>query len=129
MPGNQGGSNWDKTAADPARGTVYGVGVNQVAILKLEDVTTRTPPPAREGGPPQMPAQDGFLAYQKHCESCHGAGLQGAVPGAPSLIGINDRMDDDAVRALVNEGRGTMRAVSTITQRELTAVIAYLTST
>ncbi len=42
MPGNQGGSNWGTTAADPEKGMVFVVGVNQVAILKLEDVTTRT---------------------------------------------------------------------------------------
>ena len=39
MPGNQGGSNWGTTAADPQKGMVFVVGVNQVAILKLEDVT------------------------------------------------------------------------------------------
>ena len=47
MPGNQGGSNWGTTAADPQKGMVFVVGVNQVAILKLEDVTKRTPRAAR----------------------------------------------------------------------------------
>ena len=42
MPGNQGGSNWGTTAANPKNGIVYVVNVNQVAILKLEDVKTRT---------------------------------------------------------------------------------------
>jgi quinoprotein glucose dehydrogenase len=128
MPGNQGGSNWGTTAANPAKGMVYVVGVNQVAILRLEDVTTRRPA-GREGGPAPLPAQDGFLAYQKHCESCHGRNLEGSTPGSPSLVGITERMDDDAIRALVNEGRGTMRAVAEISQRDLTAVIDYLTNT
>ena len=42
MPGNQGGSNWGTTAADPEKGMVFVVDVNQVALLKLEDVTKRT---------------------------------------------------------------------------------------
>ena len=47
MPGNQGGSNWGTTAANPEKGLVFVVGVNQVALLKLEDVTTRTAEEAR----------------------------------------------------------------------------------
>src|SRR4029453_17043722 len=40
MPGNQGGSNGGTTAADPEKGMVFVVGVNQVAVLKLVDVRT-----------------------------------------------------------------------------------------
>ena len=43
MPGNQGGSNWGTTAANPKKGIVYVVNVNQVALLKLEDVKTGEP--------------------------------------------------------------------------------------
>src|SRR5204862_8296346 len=89
MPGNQGGSNWGTTAADPQKGMVFVVGVNQVAILKLEDVRTRTPPAGRGGG-----VQAGFMAYQQHCQMCHGGNLQGAVPGAPSLVGVTERMGE-----------------------------------
>ena len=42
MPGNQGGSNWGTAAANPKKGMVYVVNVNQVALLKLEDVKTRS---------------------------------------------------------------------------------------
>ena len=38
MPGNQGGANWGTTASNPEKGLVFVVGVNQVALLKLEDV-------------------------------------------------------------------------------------------
>ena len=41
MPGNQGGSNWGTTGANPKKGLVFVVNVNQVALLKLEDVKTR----------------------------------------------------------------------------------------
>ena len=34
MPGNQGGSNWGTTAANPEKGLVFVVNVNQVALLQ-----------------------------------------------------------------------------------------------
>ena len=129
MPGNQGGSNWGTTAADPRKGLVFVVGVNQVAILKLEDVTTRAPDPARGGGAGSAALQAGFAAYQQHCNGCHGADLRGRLPGVASLVGITDRMGEDAIKAVVTGGQGEMRPVSNITEDELTAVIAYLANT
>jgi quinoprotein glucose dehydrogenase len=127
MPGNQGGANWATTAANPQKGLVFIVNVNQVAILRLEDVATRTVPEGRGGG---SPLQTGFVAYQQHCSSCHGASLQGgAVPGAASLVGVTDRMGEDAIKAIVTGGRGLMRPVPSITDVEMPALIAYLAST
>ncbi len=123
MPGNQGGSNWGSTAADPDKGLVFVVGVNQVAILKLEDVRTRSAPAGRGGG---GSAQAGVVAYQQYCQVCHGSDLSGAVPGAPTLVGVTDRMGEDAIKAIVTGGRGLMRPVPNLTDVELTAVIAYL---
>jgi quinoprotein glucose dehydrogenase len=124
MPGNQGGSNWATTAADPEKGMVFVVNVNQVAILRLEDVRTRTLPQGRGGGTGAL--QAGFLAYQQHCTACHGANLQGVVPGAPSLVAVTERMGEDAIKAIVTGGRGLMRPVPAVTEVELSAVIAYL---
>jgi quinoprotein glucose dehydrogenase len=130
MPGNQGGSNWGTTAADPQKGMVFVVGVNQVAILRLEDVTKRTLPPGRGGGGGgNVALQAGFNAYQQYCTACHGADLRGALPGVSSLVGITDRMGDDAIRAIVTGGQGQMRPVSSITEGEVASVIAYLAST
>ena len=78
MPGNQGGSNWGTTAGDPQKGMVFVVGVNQVAILKLEDVTKRTLEPGRGGGGGNAALQAGFAVYQQYCTGCHGANLLGA---------------------------------------------------
>ena len=127
MPGNQGGSNWATTAANPQKGLVFVVNVNQVAILRLEDVKTRTAPAGRGGG---SPLQAGFAAYQQHCSSCHGAKLQGGVvPGAASLVAVTDRMGEDAIRAIITGGRGLMRPVPAITDSEIPALIAYLATT
>jgi quinoprotein glucose dehydrogenase len=129
MPGNQGGSNWGTTAADPEKGMVFVVGVNQVAILKLEDVTKRTLEAGRGGGGGNVAMQAGFTAYQQHCTACHGADLRGALPGVANLVGITDRMGEDAIRAVVTGGKGQMRPVSSITEQELSAVMGYLAST
>jgi quinoprotein glucose dehydrogenase len=126
MPGNQGGSNWGTTAADPQKGLVFVVGVNQVAILKLEDVTMRSAQGGRGGNPGAGPLQAGFQAYQTHCTVCHGSDLRGVLPGVTNLVGITDRLGEDAIRAAVTGGKGQMRPVSAITEPELTAVIAYL---
>ena len=126
MPGNQGGSNWGTTAADPQKGMVFVVGVNQVAILKLEDVTKRTPEPGRGGGGNNASLQAGFLAYQTYCRSCHGADLKGALPGVSSIVGVTDRMGEDAIKAVVTGGKGQMRAIDGISEAEVGIIIAYL---
>jgi glucose dehydrogenase len=51
MPGNQGGSNWGSTAANPSDGSVYVIGFNIPALLKMmRPGETR----ARAGGPPEV---------------------------------------------------------------------------
>jgi glucose dehydrogenase len=128
MPGNQGGSNWGTTAANPGKGLVFVVNVNQLALLKLEDVTKRSA--ASAGGSNGAPnVQAGAAAYQQNCQVCHGANLQGGAAGVPSLVGVTERMAEDAIRAIVTGGRGLMRPVSDITPADLTAVIGFLSST
>ncbi|MCC7008468.1 MAG: PQQ-binding-like beta-propeller repeat protein [Acidobacteria bacterium] len=127
MPGNQGGANWGVTAGDPQRGMVFVVGVNQVALLKLEDVKTR------QGGSDNQASgtvlSRGQAAYAQHCSTCHGANMQGAQPGVPSIVGVTSRMDADAIRAIVQEGRGLMRPLLEIGSQDLNAIVAYLTAT
>jgi quinoprotein glucose dehydrogenase len=110
MPGNQGGANWGTTAANPAKGMVFVVGVNQLAMLRIEDVRTR---PAGRGGAGTTGEvlTQGWNVYQRQCQSCHGADQRGATPDMPSLSGVTLRLDEDALRAVVNEGRGRMRSV------------------
>jgi quinoprotein glucose dehydrogenase len=117
MPGNQGGSNWGTTGANPKKGLVFVVNVNQVALLKLEDVKTK----AGRGG-----ANAAGQAYQRYCQVCHGADLQGVTGLGSTLVDITDRMGEDAIRAIVTSGKGTMRPVYGISDPELTAIIAYL---
>jgi len=66
MPGNQGGSNWGSTAANPTNGRVYVIGFNVPTIIRLlKPGETR---PARAGAPAEVvregyPVTDGFGLY------------------------------------------------------------------
>jgi quinoprotein glucose dehydrogenase len=124
MPGNQGGSNWGTTAADPQKGLVFVVGVNQVALLQLFDVKKRTD--AGRGVSSGEQLNQGVAAYKQNCQSCHGADLRGAVPGASNLVNVTDRMDDDNIRSVVNTSQSHQPRLASIPQADLTAVIAYL---
>jgi quinoprotein glucose dehydrogenase len=125
MPGNQGGSNWGTTAANPSKGIVYVLNMEALSLLRLEDIKKRVVAPGRGGG---AAAAEGLTVYQQNCQVCHGANLQGAMADVPSLLGVTQRLSDDAIRAVVTGGRGLMRPVSDITPAQLTAVIAYLSS-
>jgi quinoprotein glucose dehydrogenase len=125
MPGNQGGSNWGTTAANPDKGLVFVVNVNQVALLKLEDVTKRRREGENTGPSPQV----GAAVYREHCQLCHGANLQGAGAGVPSLVGVTDRMSEDAIRAIITGGRGLMRPVTGLTGDQMSSLVAFLALT
>jgi quinoprotein glucose dehydrogenase len=112
MPGNQGGSNWGTTAADPQRGLVFVTNVNQVALLRLNDV--KDPPAATGrggGGGMQVDSgrlNDGRRAYTQYCSPCHGADQRGAINGVPSLVGVTD-----AHRRRERARRSSRRAATT----------------
>jgi hypothetical protein len=59
MPGNQGGANWGTTASNPEKGLVFVTGVNQVAILKLEDVRSQHRRDQVAGSQRRPPADNG----------------------------------------------------------------------
>ena len=132
MPGNQGGSNWGTAAADPKRGLVFVTNVNQVALLTINDI--ENPPAARGGGagrgvvpagpaPTQVAA--GLQKYTTYCASCHGPNQIAIIPGIPPIAGISDRMDVEALRVIVSEGRNNMRPITDVTNEDIAALYAY----
>jgi quinoprotein glucose dehydrogenase len=67
MPGNQGGSNWGSTAANPGDGSVYVIGFNVPTIIRLLK-PGETRQQGRRGGAPEVIAEgryvtDGFGLY------------------------------------------------------------------
>jgi len=66
MPGNHGGSNWGSTAANPTDGSVYVIGFNVPALLRL--LKPGEVRPGRNGRPPEVVKEgqyltDGFGLY------------------------------------------------------------------
>src|SRR5262249_17420067 len=100
MPGNQGGSNWGGTAANPIDGTVYACGFNIPSILRLV-----RPEEGGRGARGGAGLNAGAAVYQRDCQACHGAGRAGSAE-APALIGIAARMAPLDIRDLVVTGRG-----------------------
>ena len=120
MPGNQGGSNWGTTAADPDKGMVFVLNIDAVAILKLDDTRSKV------GGFQMGGGGGGAALFAQHCQACHGANMQNPVPGVPSLVGVTDRLSEDMIVAAITGGKGQMRPISGLNNIQLTALLSYL---
>ena len=83
MPGNQGGSNWGTTSSNPTNGTVFVLGLNEPAILKM----SLEMPGRSGGGRAAGSAVQGRAAYERRCAMCHGGDL-GGTGDYPSLIDV-----------------------------------------
>src|SRR6476659_817768 len=133
MPGNQGGSTWGTNAADPHRGLVFVTGVNQVALLRLNDVKDPAAGQGRGGGGGSQinggVATQGQRAFTQYCAACHGADQRGAIPGVPPLVGVTDRIDEESLRVIVSEGRNNMRPILDASNEEIQAIFAFLSIT
>ena len=117
VPGNNGGSVFGTTAAEPNTGIVYVVGQNNPALLKL-----LPPGTARGGGPPVAPGQP---LYQRECASCHGMDRSGTNT-APTLLTLAGRLDAVAIKDLLANGRNQMPSFPHVTDAEKDQVIAFL---
>jgi len=122
MPGNQGGSNWGTTAANPAAGIVYVMGLNEPAILKLSKDMPRSN--RFVGGS----AAQGRTIYERNCQGCHGVDLRGNG-NYPSLVDIMTREGVDTVRSTVNGGKGPMPSFSAdLKENDMNDLLTFLSN-
>jgi len=121
MPGNAGGANWGSTAADPANGLFYVLTKNLPTVLTLERVVPGVP------GSSANPVELGQFVYQQNCQVCHLANLEGQAPLTPSLVGVVDRLDEEQIHAVIEEGRGTMPAFGDLSDEQINSIILYFT--
>jgi quinoprotein glucose dehydrogenase len=124
IPGAQGGANWGTTAADPARGLVYVLGINVPSIYKL---STEAPLPGagRGAGPTEIAA--GRTVYEQRCQTCHGANLTGSG-SYPSLVDITARTGEELLRDAITGGGPGMPPNSDLSQQQLRALLAFLSN-
>ena len=136
MPGDQGGSNWGTTAANPTNGTVYVLGVDAPAVIRLAKSAPGIPAPNDAFGPQGNRGGGGGgrgalkrlregLYIPQNCQVCHGADLKGGA--GPSLVDITLKMGMDAVRAIVQGGKGAMPSFSNLTPADMDDIMAFLT--
>jgi quinoprotein glucose dehydrogenase len=117
MPGNHGGSNWGSTSANPAEGSVYVIGFNVPAIMRL--LRPGEQPPAGRGAGP------GFMVYQAQCQACHGADGRG-VGQVPSLAGAASRLSEADLRSVITNGRNQMPPFHQLSTTEVDSIVTLL---
>jgi quinoprotein glucose dehydrogenase len=123
MPGNNGGSNFGSTSANPNDGTVYVISYDIPAIMRLLTPAEAAARGARGRG--NAAAGAGLGIFQRDCQSCHGADRSGTPNGA-SLIGVAGRLSAEEMRSTVMNGKGRMPPLPHLSPGDVDAVVAYL---
>lgn len=117
MPGSNGGTNFGMTAADPAAGRFYAISFDQPAIIQLENVREMVAAGA-------TPFERGQNIYQANCAACHGADRGGAL--APSLIDVQDRLNNEQLTEMIRKGGQRMPPFPSIVDDAYQDLMVYL---
>lgn len=125
MPGAVGGSNWGNTASNPGKGLVYVLTQEYPSFYKLEPK-----PPALSARflarfASQQAAANGKIAYEKHCQACHGKDLSG-TGAAPSLLSLGPKLNESTIHEIVTQGVSRMPPVQHVSDQEISNITAYL---
>ena len=123
MPGNQGGSNWGTTAADPDKGLVYVLSIDAVAILRAR---RRAEEGRRFSGARTSAGRTGRGDLRRYCSECHGRDPRSPVRDTPSLVGVTDRLPAAVIASIASNGFSKMRPVPGVTRVEVTSIVDYL---
>jgi cbb3-type cytochrome c oxidase subunit III len=90
---------------------------SQPAVAGAENAQRASAPSASDPG---------AAAYAKHCAVCHGDQREGNLPAFPPLAGIDRRMTNDKIVALVHAGKGRMPAFPKLEGADLDALLHFL---
>lgn len=115
MPGLHGGAWWGGASVDPASGILY-INANNIPYV-ISMVET-------EGLRANMSSY-GEYVYTATCAACHGIDRKGVAP-APGLVDIKDRLTEQEVTTIVQEGKGGMPSMASVVDNDLKALLAYL---
>ncbi len=114
FPGFDGGAEWGGSAVDVRTGVIY---INANDLAWTGGLTEN-----KFGG------GVGVTVYQSQCAVCHGGDRRGAPPAFPSLVGVEKRLSDGQITAIVHGGKGRMPAFPNVEDARLTALLDYLKS-
>jgi len=116
--GTRGGSEWSGAAVDMSNGKLY-VASNHIP----SKITVFA---ANEGArDPAFPPSAGEKMYEQSCAVCHKPNRagQGMIP---PLIGLQNRMDDETVTALLRTGRNAMPPAPAMTDAQRKDLLDFL---
>ena len=116
FPGFDGGAEWGGAAADP-EGVLYVNGNEMPWVLAM--VETR-----RQG---EEPLATGEAIFMQICASCHGLDRKGNLAqNVPTLVGVEQKLKQADVLALLKTGKGVMPAFDFLTGKQRTLVVDHL---
>ncbi len=100
----------------------------QPAVKAASQMPSQMPSPGAENTQRSSPSgtDPGAAAYARHCAICHGDQREGILPAFPPLGGIERRMTNDKITALIHSGKGRMPAFATLQGGELDALLKFL---
>lgn len=99
FPFLNGGAEWGGAAVDPHLGILYVNGNELPQIITMHDPERLV----QAHGPATGPA-----LYATYCSGCHGADREGDAGRQPSLLNLKDRMDEEDVLRIIEQGQGFM---------------------
>lgn len=112
FPGFDGGAEWGGAAVDVRTGVLY---VNANDIPWTGGLTA-----SKRGG------SLGRTVYESQCAMCHGGDRRGIPPTFPSLIDVQKHLGDAQITAIIQNGKGRMPSLPSVTDARLTALLAYM---
>ena len=121
FPSYDGGAGWGGSAFEPGSRKLILNTQETAGILRLLEI------------PAGFSDRD---EYFKNCARCHGSDRKGLFAGrtdrygagGPSLIGIGERLSEKDIRSTIQNGRGSMPALSNLGEVERKAIARYLLS-
>ncbi|MEO5593234.1 MAG: PQQ-binding-like beta-propeller repeat protein [Chitinophagaceae bacterium] len=115
FPGTDGGAQWGGAAADPD-------GILYVPAKEIPCYTSLVSSDQLAGN-----TLTGTNLYGVYCASCHGKDLAGNHDGSiPSLLSIEKRIKEEAVRKVLEKGRAMMPSFSHVPEEQRRAIIDFL---
>lgn len=115
FPGFDGGAEWGGAAVAPD-GVLY-VNANEMpwVLTMVETGSAKS---------------KGHEVYLQNCTGCHGPERAGnPMHGIPSLTGLSERLDAEAVAAVIRSGRGVMPAFAFLSDDQRQSLVDYLLDT
>jgi quinoprotein glucose dehydrogenase len=131
IPGSNGAALFGGTAAEPTTGAVYVITQDNPGMLRL----LRTSESAASSNPFTPPGQ---RLYIQHCQQCHGADRQGTGEAPPlvyadadpasNIVAGASRFSPEAIRDILETGRGRMPPFPHLSAADSDILIRYLTA-